>query len=134
MISLSTKVSGEPGPGHDKVFLPGAEKDYTESGRDDRLVVESQFGRFGFTTTRAVPRKSFVTITSAPLAGSTKRWRRAAEQCSIRLNTTTFFAGIGGSCVVVGRLAPRELEVHSSWRRSRSCGHELESGTFDRHR
>ncbi len=35
---------------YDKVFLPGAEKDYTESGRDDRLVVETQFGRFGFTT------------------------------------------------------------------------------------
>ncbi len=35
---------------YDKVFLPGIEKDYTESGQDDRLVVESQFGRFGFTT------------------------------------------------------------------------------------
>ncbi len=35
---------------YDKVFLPGAEKDYTESGRDDRLVLETQFGRFGFTT------------------------------------------------------------------------------------
>ena len=35
---------------YDKVFLPGIEKDYTESGRDDRLMVESQFGRFGFTT------------------------------------------------------------------------------------
>ena len=35
---------------YDKVFLPGAEKDYTESGRDDRLVMETQFGRFGFTT------------------------------------------------------------------------------------
>ncbi len=35
---------------YDKVFLPGVEQDYTESGRDDRLVVETQFGRFGFTT------------------------------------------------------------------------------------
>jgi predicted amidohydrolase len=35
---------------YDKVFLPGVEKDYTASGRDDRLTVESQFGRFGFTT------------------------------------------------------------------------------------
>ncbi len=35
---------------YDKVFVPGIEKDYTESGRDDRLMVESQFGRFGFTT------------------------------------------------------------------------------------
>ena len=25
---------------YDKVFLPGIEKDYTESGRDDRLVIE----------------------------------------------------------------------------------------------
>jgi predicted amidohydrolase len=35
---------------YDKVFLPGIEKDYTDSGRDDRLTVESRFGRFGFTT------------------------------------------------------------------------------------
>jgi predicted amidohydrolase len=37
---------------YNKVFLPGIEKDYTASGRDDRLVIESQraHGRFGFTT------------------------------------------------------------------------------------
>ena len=35
-----------------KVFLPGIEKTYTETGQDDRLMVESirGFGRFGFTT------------------------------------------------------------------------------------
>jgi predicted amidohydrolase len=35
-----------------KVFLPGIEKRYTETGRDDRLDVQSKggFGRFGFTT------------------------------------------------------------------------------------
>jgi len=35
-----------------KIFLPGIEKIYTETGRDDRLVVNSQKGdgRFGFTT------------------------------------------------------------------------------------
>lgn len=35
-----------------KVFLPGIEKTYTETGQDDRLMVESRqgFGRFGFTT------------------------------------------------------------------------------------
>jgi predicted amidohydrolase len=33
-----------------KVFLPGIEKTYTESGQDDRLVVEGRHGRFGFTT------------------------------------------------------------------------------------
>jgi predicted amidohydrolase len=35
-----------------KVFLPGIEKIYTETGQDDRLMVESRrgFGRFGFTT------------------------------------------------------------------------------------
>ncbi len=35
-----------------KVFVPGIEKTYTASGRDDRLVVESKqgHGRFGFTT------------------------------------------------------------------------------------
>jgi predicted amidohydrolase len=37
---------------YNKVFLPGIEKIYTETGRDDRLMVESShgFGRFGFTT------------------------------------------------------------------------------------
>ena len=37
---------------YNKVFLPGIEKTYTESGRDDRLMVESKrgHGKFGFTT------------------------------------------------------------------------------------
>lgn len=37
---------------YQKVFLPGIEKTYTETGQDDRLMVESRqgFGRFGFTT------------------------------------------------------------------------------------
>ncbi len=35
---------------YDKVFLPGIEKDYTDSGRDDRLVLETRHGRLGFTT------------------------------------------------------------------------------------
>jgi predicted amidohydrolase len=35
-----------------KVFLPGIEKTYTETGRDDRLVIDSEqgYGRVGFTT------------------------------------------------------------------------------------
>lgn len=35
---------------YEKVFLPGIEKAYTESGRDDRLVLTGPRGRFGFTT------------------------------------------------------------------------------------
>ena len=35
---------------YEKVFLPGIEKTYTESGLDDRLVLEGAHGRFGFTT------------------------------------------------------------------------------------
>ena len=35
---------------YDKVFLPGIEKDYTQSGRDDRLVLATRHGRLGFTT------------------------------------------------------------------------------------
>lgn len=35
---------------YDKVFLPGIEKDYTVSGRDDRLVLTTRHGRLGFTT------------------------------------------------------------------------------------
>jgi predicted amidohydrolase len=35
---------------YDKIFLPPIEKVYTESGRDDRLVIDTQVGTFGFTT------------------------------------------------------------------------------------
>jgi predicted amidohydrolase len=35
---------------YDKVFLPGIERDYTETGKDDRLVIDTRFGRIGFTT------------------------------------------------------------------------------------
>jgi len=35
---------------YDKVFLPGIEKDFTETGRDDRLVLQTRHGRLGFTT------------------------------------------------------------------------------------
>lgn len=35
---------------YDKVFLPGVEKEHTESGLDDRLLYETRFGSFGFTT------------------------------------------------------------------------------------
>ncbi|MBA2666596.1 MAG: carbon-nitrogen hydrolase family protein [Trueperaceae bacterium] len=48
-------VTGEPDyladeNTYDKVFLPGVEKQHTESGRDDRLLLETRYGRFGFTT------------------------------------------------------------------------------------
>ena len=35
---------------YDKVFLPGIEKDYTDTGRDDRLVMKTRHGKLGFTT------------------------------------------------------------------------------------
>ena len=35
---------------YDKVFLPKLEQAYTETGKDDMLIVDSKFGRFGFTT------------------------------------------------------------------------------------
>ena len=35
---------------YDKIMLPGIEKQYTETGQDDRLVIETEWGRFGFTT------------------------------------------------------------------------------------
>jgi predicted amidohydrolase len=40
----------DPENSYDKVFLPGVEKEYTESGRDDRLILETDYGKFGFTT------------------------------------------------------------------------------------
>lgn len=35
---------------YDKVFLPGIETQYTRSGGDDRLVLDTRHGRLGFTT------------------------------------------------------------------------------------
>ena len=35
---------------YDKVFIPSAETEFTESGRDDRLVIDTRHGRLGFTT------------------------------------------------------------------------------------
>lgn len=35
---------------YNKVFLPPIERVYTESGQDDRLVIDTNFGKFGFTT------------------------------------------------------------------------------------
>ncbi|MFC1980243.1 carbon-nitrogen hydrolase family protein [Chloroflexota bacterium] len=35
---------------YDKIMLPGIEKTYTRSGLDDRLVIDTKWGRFGFTT------------------------------------------------------------------------------------
>ncbi|MFC2045890.1 carbon-nitrogen hydrolase family protein [Chloroflexota bacterium] len=40
----------EPELRYDKVFLPQLEQRYTETGKDDRLVIDSAFGRVGFTT------------------------------------------------------------------------------------
>ncbi|MFW6172884.1 MAG: carbon-nitrogen hydrolase family protein [Elusimicrobiota bacterium] len=35
---------------YDKIMLPGIEKIYTETGQDDRLIIESKWGTFGFTS------------------------------------------------------------------------------------
>ena len=35
---------------YDKVFLPGIEREYTTTGRDDRLVLDTRHGRLGFTS------------------------------------------------------------------------------------
>jgi predicted amidohydrolase len=48
----STEAALRPERSYTKVFLPGIEKLYTESGRDDRLTIQSRFGhgRVGFLT------------------------------------------------------------------------------------
>jgi predicted amidohydrolase len=35
---------------YDKIMLPGIEKTYCRSGLDDRLVIDTKMGKFGFTT------------------------------------------------------------------------------------
>ena len=35
---------------YDKVFLPGIEKEFTDSGRDDRFVLQTRHGKLGFTS------------------------------------------------------------------------------------
>ena len=40
----------EPQDRYDKIFLPNLERKYTETGKDNRLVVETKFGLVGYTT------------------------------------------------------------------------------------
>jgi len=35
---------------YDKIMIPGIESTYTRSGLDDRLVIDTKWGKFGFTT------------------------------------------------------------------------------------
>ena len=40
----------DPQMTYNKIFLPGIENIYSISGRDDRLILETKWGRFGFAT------------------------------------------------------------------------------------
>ncbi|MCP3940043.1 MAG: carbon-nitrogen hydrolase family protein [Desulfobacteraceae bacterium] len=48
-INLNSK-SNEQSRIYDKTFLPGIEKVFTKSGKKDILVIETKWGKFGFTT------------------------------------------------------------------------------------
>jgi predicted amidohydrolase len=50
VLSHQTGNWQDPAVVYDKIFLPGIEKTYTETGQDDRLTVDSVFGQLGFTT------------------------------------------------------------------------------------
>ena len=50
MIVARDHYNLDAGGIYDKTFLPSLEKIYTVSGKDDRLVVDTPHGKFGFTT------------------------------------------------------------------------------------
>jgi predicted amidohydrolase len=78
---------------YDKVFLPGAEKDYTDSGRDDRLVLETQFGRFGFTTCYdylfSELLREYSTVDQVDAIVQVASWRAAANRDYPAMNIRT---------------------------------------------
>ncbi len=78
---------------YDKVFLPGIEKDYTDSGRDDRLVVETPFGNFGFTTCYdylfSELLREYATVDGVDAIVQIASWRAAANRDYPRMNIRT---------------------------------------------
>jgi predicted amidohydrolase len=49
-VAKLTSKKNEQAYIYDKTFLPGIEKIFTTSGKDDSLVLDTKWGRFGFTT------------------------------------------------------------------------------------
>jgi predicted amidohydrolase len=50
LVLAKNRQWAAPGADYRKVFIPGIEKTYTVSGEDDRLVLDTEWGRFGFAT------------------------------------------------------------------------------------
>ena len=67
----------DPENSYDKVFLPGIEKEYTDSGRDDRLVVETELRQ-------ASASPLATTTSSASCCASTRSWTRSTPSCRSR--------------------------------------------------
>ncbi|MBA2349481.1 MAG: carbon-nitrogen hydrolase family protein [Solirubrobacterales bacterium] len=78
---------------YDKVFLPGIEKEYTESGRDDRLVVETRHGRLGFTTCYdylfSALLREYATVAEVDAIVQLASWRAAGRRDYPGMNTRT---------------------------------------------
>jgi len=78
---------------YDKVFLPGIEKEYTESGRDDRLVVQTRHGRLGFTTCYdylfSELLREYSMVEEVDAIVQTASWRAAGERDYAGLNRRT---------------------------------------------
>jgi predicted amidohydrolase len=101
---------------YDKVFLPGIEKEYTESGRDDRLVIEGPRGRAGFATcydclfTDLI--REYCTRDDVDAIIEVASWRAAATRDYPALNIRTdHYYGDLWNCVLPATAATNQVWV-----------------------
>lgn len=78
---------------YDKVFLPGIERKYTGTGGDARLVVDSRYGRVGFTTCYDILFSQLILeyskIDKVDAIIEVAAWRAIAARDYARMNVST---------------------------------------------
>jgi predicted amidohydrolase len=85
---------------YNKVFLPGIEKTYTRSGLDDRLVIETRWGRFGFTTCYdylfSELIQEYAKIDKVDAVIQTASWRSSARRdyAGMNVGTDTYYGDL----------------------------------------
>lgn len=85
---------------YDKIFLPGIEKDFTQSGGDDRMIVDTSAGRFGFTTcydqlfSPLLVEYSAIEKVDAIINVSCWRAKAIREYASMNIRTDTYYGDL----------------------------------------
>ena len=78
---------------YDKVFLPGIETEHTKTGRDDRLLLDTRHGRFGFTSCYdylfGALMREYAMVDGCDAMIQIASWRAEAAREYARLNVRT---------------------------------------------